>query len=163
MVAAYPLGLSAFGNNPDRRNNGGRTATSSAATTTYGLDFLTNANANTIDGNYIGVNAAGTAALANGIDGIIFEAGVHDNIIGGATAGAGNVISGNTSVGVELRGTGTTGNVVAGNFIGTSAAGTAAIANAIGVEIDTSCGQQTPSAVRRRQPATSSAATRATA
>ncbi len=49
------------------------------------------------------------------------------NTIGGTTAAASNVISGNTNDGVEITGSGTTGNVVAGNCIGTTAAGTAAL------------------------------------
>ena len=96
------VSLSAFGNTIGGSIAGAGNVIS--GNTTYGLDFKTNANTNTIAGNYIGVNAAGTAALANGLYGILFEASVNGNTIGGTTAGAGNVISGNTSVGVEIRG-----------------------------------------------------------
>ena len=79
----------------------------------------------TIEGNFIGLNANGTAALANGGDGIYtFQ---PNNTIGGTTAAARNVIAGNAQAGIEL---GTTGNVVQGNFIGTNSAGTAVIGNA---------------------------------
>ena len=44
-----------------------------------------------------------------------------DNMIGGTTAGAANVIAGNTN-GVYLSGSGATGNLVEGNFIGTNTA-----------------------------------------
>jgi len=78
----------------------------------------------TISGNYIGTNAAGDAAVANGHDGV--ELRGTTNVLGGATAGERNIISGNTFNGVTLFGT---DNVVKGNYIGTNAAGTAAIGN----------------------------------
>jgi parallel beta-helix repeat protein len=82
--------------------------------------------ANNIQGNYLGTNAAGTASLGNGGDGIrIFGA---NNVVGGVVAGARNIISGN-SRGIELEGTGAIGNQVQGNFIGTNAAGSAALGN----------------------------------
>ncbi len=52
-----------------------------------------------------------------------------DNVIGGATPGAGNVISGNGQDGVIIQGSGASGNLLAGNLIGTDAAGTTALAN----------------------------------
>ena len=71
-------------------------------------------------------------------------AGAASNIIGGSAAGAGNVISGNTTDGVEISGTGTTGNVVEGDYIGTDITGTVAIANRNdGVEIDSGASQNT--------------------
>jgi plastocyanin len=84
-----------------------------------------------IQGNDIGTNAAGTAAVANGGDGI--DLASADNTIGGSVSGAGNVISGNTGNGVSLNGASATGNVVAGNLIGLNAAGTAGIPNTIGL------------------------------
>jgi len=92
---------------------------------------LTISGGNTITGNYIGTNAAGTAASANGNQGINITSA--NNIIGGTTAAARNIISGNgsgsTSAGVYITGASATGNVVQGNYIGTNVAGTAAIAN----------------------------------
>lgn len=83
---------------------------------------------NLIAGNYIGTTAAGTAALPNNADGIgIF--GVQGNTVGGTSAVARNVISGNTFDGISIAGTGTNLNLVEGNFIGTNAAGTGTIAN----------------------------------
>ena len=67
-----------------------------------------------MQGNFIGTNAAGTAALGNSEDGILVNS--SSDTIGGTTAGAGNLISGNTDDGVEITGSGTTGNLVAGNL-----------------------------------------------
>ena len=79
----------------------------------------------TIQGNLVGTNAAGTAALSNG-SGVLIDPHVAATI-GGTAAGAGNVLSGNR-VGVGVTDT-RTGVVIQGNKVGTNAAGTAAIAN----------------------------------
>lgn len=89
-------------------------------------------DANVILGNYIGLNAAGTAALPNGFSGIGLWFDPADNIIGGAETGAGNVISGNTQYGIYLEGANLSGVVIQGNYIGTDAAGTNALANGYG-------------------------------
>ena len=95
-----------------------------------------NTNNNTVTGNLIGLNPAGTAALPNGWSGVELAQGVQGNTVGGFTAAARNVIAGNLNQGVSLNGANTTGNRVAGNYIGTNAAGTAAVGNAWpGVEI----------------------------
>jgi CSLREA domain-containing protein len=83
---------------------------------------------NLVAGNLLGLNAAGTAAIGNGSDGIEINNGAN-NTIGGTTPGARNVISGNLAAGVIITNTSATGNVVRGNYIGTNAAGTAAIPN----------------------------------
>ena len=82
-------------------------------------------SANVIAGNYIGTNVSGTAALANGGDGI--DDFASNNTIGGSTSGAGNVISGNSGDGVQIQSANDV--LVIGNLIGTNAADTAAIAN----------------------------------
>jgi hypothetical protein len=90
---------------------------------------------NLVEGNYIGTDATGTAALANGgegVDSITSDEVSSGNTIGGTAAGAGNLISGNASYGVFLDGP---RNMVAGNFIGTDATGAAALGNLIGVFI----------------------------
>src|SRR5262249_52483336 len=92
------------------------------------------ANNNVVAGNYIGTNAAGTAALANTQQGISISTGPQANRIGTngdgvADAAERNVISGNTGNGVFIVNLGTNDNVVAGNYVGTNAAGTAALAN----------------------------------
>ena len=110
----------------------------------YSLRGLAQSTASsTITANLIGTNATGTAALANGNDGVNFV-GTSFDTVGGTTSRAGNLISGNAYDGVEINGSGATGNLVAGNFIGTDTAGTAALANGNdGVEIDTSASANT--------------------
>ena len=54
-------------------------------------------------GNEIGTNAAGTAAIGNTGDGVVFF-GAANSTIGGTTSGAGNVISGNQGAGVSITG-----------------------------------------------------------
>lgn len=81
---------------------------------------------NKITGNYIGTNAAGTAAVGNGDEGISVL--VTGGAIGGTLAGEFNLISGNGTAGINVTGT-TTALVIAGNYIGTNAAGSGAIAN----------------------------------
>jgi hypothetical protein len=86
-------------------------------------------NNNIVRGNYIGTNAAGTAAIPNAYQGIEIFGGAQNNTIGGTTAGARNVISGNTFEGVSVLEAGTNGNLIQGNYIGLNAAGTAALPN----------------------------------
>ena len=93
-------------------------------------------NNNVVKGNYIGANAAGTAAIPNAYQGIEIFGGAQNNTIGGTTAGARNVISGNTFQGVSVLEAGTNGNLIQGNYIGLNATGTAALPNnAAGVTI----------------------------
>ena len=94
----------------------------------------TNTDNNQILGNYIGTDVNGTASLGNSF-GIYLNNGPKFNEIGGAVAGQGNVISGNT-YGIMMYETGTDSNEVLGNFIGTDANGTASLGNSqIGVLI----------------------------
>ena len=85
---------------------------------------------NTIMGNYIGTNASGTAALPN-TNGIEIWGGPTDNIIGGDTANAGNLISGNSVFGINMGGSGTANNTISNNYIGTDKEGKTAIPNII--------------------------------
>ena len=96
---------------------------------------------NSVLGNYIGVNGAGTAALPNGGPGITIATGntptIGGPVIGGIAAtpgtGPGNVISGNGSNGIQIQtpglptviGPGT----IQGNLIGLDATGAVAIPN----------------------------------
>ncbi len=83
---------------------------------------------NVIAGNFIGTDAAGNADLGNVFGGVRVSTGA-DNLIGGMTPAARNVISGNGDPGnVTVGGTGApTGTIIRGNYIGTNAEGTAAV------------------------------------
>jgi parallel beta-helix repeat protein len=56
---------------------------------------------NEIAGNFIGND--GTASLPNGADGVLIDLGASDNFIGGSAPGDRNIISGNTSNGVDVE------------------------------------------------------------
>ena len=91
---------------------------------------------NTVAGDFVGTNLAGTASLSKpgGGDGVAIDFGASSNTVGGIAAGARNVLSGNGGSGVRIDG-GTfsdlsTGNeTIQGNFIGTDVSGTADIGN----------------------------------
>ena len=79
---------------------------------------------NVVQGNLIGTDATGTVAHGNSVYGIALFA--NANTIGGATPGAGNVISAN---GYGIYDSGGDSVVIRGNLIGTDVTGTAAIGN----------------------------------
>ena len=80
-----------------------------------------------IQGNYIGVDATGNTALANGA-GIVMEGEwCNGSVVGGDTEGAGNAISGNLGRGIDTIGVDDL--VVSGNYLGTNATGLAPIPN----------------------------------
>ncbi|HYD60493.1 MAG TPA: DUF4347 domain-containing protein [Noviherbaspirillum sp.] len=82
---------------------------------------------NIVQGNTIGMNAAGTVAYPNGGHGVYLQNGANNNTIGSGAAGAGNIISGNLGHGIRIDGS--TGNSIKGNVIGLNAAGNAAAGN----------------------------------
>jgi hypothetical protein len=73
---------------------------------------------NTVQGNYVGVGADGTTPQPNSV-GILME-NANSNLIGGAAAGAANVIVANTSSGIVMQvgNEPTSNNQVLGNVIG---------------------------------------------
>jgi CSLREA domain-containing protein len=83
-------------------------------------------------GNYIGTDITGNAALKNIGSGVNIEAGL--TIIGGASAGEGNLISGNEATGITFQ-VGATDGFALGNRIGTNAAGMAAVGNSWGITL----------------------------
>ncbi|MDO9002609.1 MAG: DUF4347 domain-containing protein, partial [Aquabacterium sp.] len=96
----------------------------------YNIYLASGANGTVIKGNYIGLNAAGTSTFSttNGSYGVMVESSSTNVTIGGAAAGAGNVISGFSTRGVWVTTSGTT--TVQGNYIGTDATGTVDLGNA---------------------------------
>src|SRR5262249_25596731 len=84
---------------------------------------------NVVQGNLIGTDKDGVNALGNALAGVALQLGTTNNTIGGTTAPARNIVSGNSLSGIEIKDGGSTGNVVEGNYIGTNSAGTAALGN----------------------------------
>jgi len=84
---------------------------------------------NTISGNYIGVNAAGTLINVNGLSGVFIGLGGTNNLVGGDQPADRNIISGNILEGVGIHGAGTNNNTVSGNYIGTNYYGTSSLPN----------------------------------
>jgi len=68
--------------------------------------------------------------LGNGFAGIDIE-NVPNNIVGGTTAQARNLISGNDQNGIVINGMLATGTKIEGNYIGTDVTGTAGIGNSL--------------------------------
>jgi CSLREA domain-containing protein len=87
---------------------------------------LSSSNNNTVQGNHIGTNPTGTGPLPNGNQGLRVD-NAQGNVIGGASAGAGNVISANGDIGVRLTFASTT--TVQSNIIGMNATATAVLGN----------------------------------
>ncbi len=77
-----------------------------------------------IQGNKIGTNLAGDAAIPNG-DGVDILG--DGNLLGGSNRGEGNLISGNTQDGVEVE----DGAILQGNLIGLDVTGTTALPNGL--------------------------------
>lgn len=82
---------------------------------------------NVIQGNYIGTNTTGEGARANQNGVRLVDANGTD--VGGIDPDMGNLISGNTSMGLEISGAGAMDNGVQGNFIGTNDDGEQAVPN----------------------------------
>jgi hypothetical protein len=96
---------------------------------------IVSSNNNQILGNYLGTDYTGSVALGNAFGVGIVGSG---NLVGGLTAAARNVISGNSNAGIAI-GIGapptSPNNVVAGNYIGTDASGTQSLGNGRGIVI----------------------------
>jgi uncharacterized repeat protein (TIGR01451 family)/CSLREA domain-containing protein len=92
---------------------------------------------NVIRGNYIGLNAPGTAAITNTVGVTVFDS--LRTIIGGSADGARNVIGGSTQTGINVGDGGvgirTADTVIQGNYVGLNAGGTAAVPNGRGIEV----------------------------
>lgn len=87
---------------------------------------VTASSGNYFIGNYIGINAAGTAAIPNGANGIQLSNNCVNNRIGGASADSANFIGGNNH-GIEINGS--SSNYIRGNVIGLQTDKTSALGN----------------------------------
>ncbi len=93
-----------------------------------GVSILSGSAGNQVQGNYIGTDKSGKADLGNLGSGVTAE-DTSNNTIGGTTAAARNVISGNDGAGVAMANGDTQNNKVLGNRIGTTASGTGPLGN----------------------------------
>jgi len=100
----------------------------------YGVIIMNSgATGNEVQGNYIGTNLNGNAMVPNQGAGVLIV-NASGNTVGGTTAAAGNLISGNILQGVRLINA--DNNTVRDNLIGTQANGTSPLGNGShGVEI----------------------------
>ncbi len=109
-----------------------------------GVLIVGSSSQNLVVGNAIGVNPQGNTAIPNTF-GILIQdlsTSASNDTVGGSTAGAGNLISGNSATGVQIEGPSTTanpglGSTVEGNIIGLSSTN-APLTNSIGVQIQDS-------------------------
>ena len=85
-------------------------------------------DANIVQGNYIGTDVSGTIAKPNGF-GVLVIGSYANNLIGGTTAVARNVVSGNAEDGISIRNL-AHHNTVRGNYVGTTPAGNSPLGNA---------------------------------
>ena len=99
----------------------------------HGVNVSADADGSRVQGNFIGTDVTGRLALGNGRTGTD-AAGVAvssaDILIGGGEPGAGNLISGNKSRGVQFINTTAVNDRLQGNFIGLDLTGTNALGNA---------------------------------
>ncbi len=96
----------------------------------YGIYLAdSNTTGNMVLGNFIGTDASGLNAVPNGKSGVFIGNSSAGNFIGGLSAPARNVISGNTEYGIFLADT--RSNSISGNYIGLDAGGLTALGNVL--------------------------------
>jgi hypothetical protein len=96
--------------------------------------ILQGGDGNHIEGNFIGTDVSGTAAVGNGGHGIDILSG-NNHVIGATLPSARNIISGNAFTGIRVNSL--TGILIQGNFIGTGRDGSSPLgngANGVGFE-----------------------------
>ncbi|MCC7370236.1 MAG: CSLREA domain-containing protein [Chloroflexi bacterium] len=105
------------GTSPEHRN-----VVSGTTAAGFGINIDLTGNNITVQGNYIGTNAAGTAAVPN-VFGIAATSFGSNVVVGGTAPGARNIISGNTGTQIGVA----RNALIQGNWIGTDATGTSLI------------------------------------
>jgi CSLREA domain-containing protein/uncharacterized repeat protein (TIGR01451 family) len=94
---------------------------------------ISGANGNTLLNNLVGVDAAGTSAIANALDGILVNASANTAI--GNPVSPPNVVGGNTLDGIVLSGAGTTGTEIFNNIVGDAPGGTGSPNSGNGIRV----------------------------
>lgn len=109
----------------------------------YGIFIVTTGTFyNSMTGNILGLNAAGTDTVPNDA-GLLLGGGTKYNDIGGPSALDRNIFSGNRFGGIEIADQGTSFNNIRGNYIGTDISGLQAKPNLYGISLLSECSQNT--------------------
>jgi hypothetical protein len=97
---------------------------------------IRDSSSNVVQGNYVGTDVTGTAALGNAGAGVAVSGSASGNFIGGTDPAAGNIISANSLDGMDFF-SGTSENTVQGNLIGTDVSGNQGLGNGLnGVHLE---------------------------
>src|SRR5262249_8764604 len=84
---------------------------------------------NVIEGNILGAHGSGgTGTFSNGNADVTVDAGSSNNLIGGTTPDARNIISG-AGAGLNITLSSGGGNLIEGNYVGTDSTGASAVPN----------------------------------
>ena len=108
----------------------GNTISGNGASGTAGTGLDLSGATDLVEGNRIGTNLAGTAAIPNVIG---MDLHVASSTIGGTASGAGNIVSGNAGDGIRLDTNGS--DAVQGNFIGNAPGGKVAGNGGDGIDL----------------------------
>ncbi|MFN3404697.1 MAG: hypothetical protein ACK40G_11415, partial [Cytophagaceae bacterium] len=116
-----------------------------SAANSYGVySRATGTVGNIIQGNIIGLQSNGVSYVTGNAqqNGVVLN-NTLNNIVGGSTPGAGNIISGNENSGVIIAGATSTGNRIIGNYIGPDITGTSFVTGSTqgyGIQFGTTTG-----------------------
>jgi hypothetical protein len=105
-----------------------------------GVGLVIKGDNNTVEGNFIGTDPGGVQGGLGNFTGVIVQNDSSNNLVGGTSPGAHNIISGNRREGLRITtDNGETGNRVEGNYIGTTKSGSGDLGNEeAGVIVDSS-------------------------
>ena len=114
---------------PGNRIGGRTTGERNVISGNQGNGISLASDSNVVEGNFIGTDRTGSVGVGNG-GGVIVSFGASENVVGGLSPQARNIISGNDGAGVYIGSFGgASRNIVIGNFLGTDVTGTVAIGN----------------------------------